>query len=84
VSTLDLNIGEVGIVVLGVLIAFTGAEVAMKLVVGVILFFWLLCGLVGAWMLDELDAGHWKKIAWGPITLHEALNEHPVAIPTQN
>jgi hypothetical protein len=80
VSTLDLSFGEVGIIVSGVLISLIGAEVAMKLVVGVILFFWLLCGLVGAWMLDELDAGHWKKIAWGPITLAQALNEHPPSL----
>lgn len=56
----------------------------MKFGIGIVLFFWLLCGLVGAWMLDDLDADHWRMIARGPITLHKALNEHPVAIPTQN
>jgi hypothetical protein len=50
----------------------------MKLVLGVMLFFWLLSGLVGAWMLDDLSVHHWKKIARGPITLATALNEHPV------
>ncbi|HET7678957.1 MAG TPA: hypothetical protein VFK79_02355 [Xanthobacteraceae bacterium] len=50
----------------------------MKLAVGIAVFFWLLCGLIGAWMLDDLDAHHWKKIARGPITLADALNEHPV------
>ena len=50
----------------------------MKLVIGIVLSFWLLCGLVGAWMLDDLDSAHWKKIARGPITLGQALNEHPV------
>ena len=56
----------------------------MKLVVGIVVFFWLISGLIGAWMLDDLDARHWKAIARGPITLHKALDEHPVAIPTQN
>ena len=53
----------------------------MKLAVSVIVFFWLLCGLIGAWMFDHLDADHWKEIARGPITLADALNEHPVTIP---
>jgi hypothetical protein len=53
----------------------------MKLAIGVIVFFWLLCGLVGAWMLDDLDADHWKKIARGPITLADALSDHPVTYP---
>jgi hypothetical protein len=56
----------------------------MKLAIGLVLFFWLFSGLIGAWMLDDLDAAHWKKIAEGPITLHQALDEHPVAVPTQN
>lgn len=50
----------------------------MKLVLGVILFFWLLSGVVGAWWLDELDRHHWKAIARGPITLAQALNDDPV------
>ena len=53
----------------------------MKWVIGVILLFWLLSGLVGAWMLDDLDSAHWKKIARGPITLKHALDEHPVSYP---
>ncbi len=53
----------------------------MKFAVGTAVFFWLLCGLIGAWMLDDLDADHWKKIARGPITLAYALNEHPVTYP---
>ena len=40
--------------------------------------FWLLSGLIGAWIKDDLDADHWKMIARGPITLADALNEHPV------
>lgn len=52
----------------------------MKLAVGVTVSLWLLCGLVGAWMLDDLDAAHWKKIARGPITLAAALKEHPVKL----
>jgi hypothetical protein len=54
----------------------------MKLLVGVAVFFWLICGLVGAWMLDDLDSRHWKMIAKGPITLHRALEEHPVTYPS--
>ena len=54
----------------------------MKLAVAITLSLWLLCGAVGAWMLDDLDADHWKKIARGPITLADALNQHPVAIPS--
>jgi hypothetical protein len=54
----------------------------MKLLAGVIVFFWLMSGLVGAWILDDLDAAHWKAIAKGPITLHRALDEHPVTYPS--
>ncbi len=54
----------------------------MKLAVGITLSLWLLCGAVGAWMLDDLDADHWKKVAWGPITLADALDRRPVAIPS--
>lgn len=50
------------------------AEVAMKFAVGIIVFLWLFCGLIGAWILDDLDANHWKRIASGPITLVAALN----------
>jgi hypothetical protein len=54
----------------------------MKLFVGIAVFFWLLCGLIGAWMLDELDVQHWKTIALGPISLVEALNAaEPVRLP---
>jgi hypothetical protein len=52
----------------------------MKMVVTVGLFFWLLSGLIGARMLDHLDADHWKSIARGPITLAQALSEHPVTL----
>ena len=56
----------------------------MKLAVGIALFLWLLCGMVGAWMLDELNSHHLKTIAYGPITLADALNEHPVTFPGPN
>ena len=55
-----------------------GWVIAMKLWIGFALFFWLICGLAGAWRLDELDRHHWKDIAKGPITLAEAFNENPV------
>ena len=56
------------------------AGVAMKFAVGLVLFAWLLCGLVGEWMMDQLDTAHWKTIARGPITLAQALSENPVTI----
>ena len=52
----------------------------MKMAVGITLSLWLLCGAIGAWMLDDLDAAHWKTIARGPITLAAAMDEHPVEI----
>lgn len=56
----------------------------MKFAIGIILFIWLLCGVIGAWMLDQFDADHWDVIAKGPISLAQAVGEHPVHIPTQN
>ena len=53
----------------------------MKYAVGILLFLWLLCGVGGAWWLDELDGDHWKTIARGPITLAKAINERPVTYP---
>jgi hypothetical protein len=50
----------------------------MKLALGIALIIWLGCGLVGAWMFDDLDRHHLKMIAKGPITLAQALDEHPV------
>jgi hypothetical protein len=52
----------------------------MKLFVGVAVFIWMLCGLIGAWMLDDLDLRHWDKIAKGPITLVKAWNDSPPAL----
>ena len=53
----------------------------MKLAVAITLSLWLLCGAIGAYMLDDLDAAHWRKIARGPITLADALQQRPVSIP---
>jgi hypothetical protein len=53
----------------------------MKFVVGLVTFFWLLAGLIGAWMMDDLDSDHWKTIARGAITLGQAFEEHPVTYP---
>ncbi|HKC03036.1 MAG TPA: hypothetical protein VKC17_07010 [Sphingomicrobium sp.] len=55
----------------------------MKFAVGIVVFIWLLAGLIGASMLGELDADHWKAIARGPITLAKALDERPVSLPGQ-
>jgi len=53
----------------------------MKFAVGMIVFVWVFSGLLGAWMLDDLNADHWKKVARGPITLAQALNNRPVTLP---
>lgn len=50
----------------------------MKLWLSVAVFIWLVCGLAGAWRLDELDKEHWKTVAKGPISLARAFNENPV------
>ncbi len=42
---------------------------------------WIMAGAVGAWMTDDLDRQHWKKIARGPITLAKAINENPLTVP---
>jgi hypothetical protein len=46
-----------------------------------IIFVWLLCGVIGAWMLDDLNRHHWKTIIRGPITLVTAVKEHPASVP---
>lgn len=53
----------------------------MKLLLTMGVIFWLVCGLAGAWRLDDL---HWKPIARGPLTLIDALDEDPVSIPHLN
>ncbi len=53
----------------------------MKFAFGIAVFLWVLCGGIGAWMLDDFSMHDWKEIARGPITLHEALSEHPVTYP---
>jgi len=65
-------------------IPFAGAGFAMKFAFGVIVFLWVLCGLLGAWWLGDLDADHWKVIAKGPISLAEAYNENPPTYPGPN
>jgi hypothetical protein len=54
----------------------------MKFVFAVLVFFWIMSGAVGAWMNDDLNADHWKEIARGPITLANAVNDHPASIPS--
>lgn len=53
----------------------------MKFAIAFIVVVWLICGVVGAWMVDELDLEHWKTIARGPITLVNAEKDNPVTIP---
>ena len=51
---------------------------SMKLLIVILLLVWLLCGLVGAWRMDDMRL---KVIARGPLTLVEALNDNPVSYP---
>ena len=53
----------------------------MKFAIGLLIVIWLLCGVVGAWMLGDLDGQHWKTIARGPITLAKAVKEDPASVP---
>jgi hypothetical protein len=46
----------------------------MKLFIGFLLFVWLLCGFVGAWMLDDM---RFKTIARGPMSLLAGYNAAP-------
>ena len=50
----------------------------MKLAIGILVFLWLLCGVIGAWWLDD---HRFKTIAWGPVTLAKAYNENPPSYP---
>ena len=54
----------------------------MKLFFGFAIFIWLLCGLVGSWMKDDLDSDHWDMIAKGPITLVKAIRDAPTPYPS--
>jgi len=53
----------------------------MKWAIGFLVFFWLMCGLIGAKWLGELEPKYWKVIAKGPITLARAYNENPPSYP---
>ena len=54
----------------------------MKLVVAVAVVLWLICGLVGAWMLEDDEGLRLKAVALGPVTLVKAFNEtEPVKYP---
>ena len=53
----------------------------MKLFVIFVLFFWLLCGFIGAWRLEGAGNMHWKTIARGPISMVHAFKEYPVTYP---
>jgi hypothetical protein len=53
----------------------------MKLFIAFLVFIWMICGLVGAWRLDDLDLDHWKTVARGPLALAESFHENPVTYP---
>lgn len=55
---------------------------AVKYLVGIIVFLWLLSGLIGAFMEDELSPQNWQAIAKGPITLIHAINDNPLTVPS--
>ena len=56
---------------------------AMKLFFGIAIFVWLLCGLAGAFMMNDLDSDHWQTLAKGPITLIKAIKDAPTPYPGQ-
>jgi hypothetical protein len=49
-----------------------------SIILFVFVVFWLICGLAGAWRLDDMRA---KTIARGPIVLAKAFNDKPVTYP---
>jgi hypothetical protein len=53
----------------------------MKFALGLFVFLWVMSGLIGAWMLDDLHPRYWKVIAKGPITLVRAINDNPAHVP---
>ena len=53
----------------------------MKWAIRLLIFIWLLCGLIGAGIEGKLDRQHWKEVAKGPITLAKAVNDNPASIP---
>ena len=53
----------------------------MKAFVVFAVFVWLLCGFIGAWMLEGIDDLHVKSVARAPLTLIEAFNEKPITYP---
>lgn len=53
----------------------------MKFAAIIAVVMWLICGVAGAWRLGELNSGHWKAVARGPITLAKSLNDNPVTYP---
>jgi hypothetical protein len=53
----------------------------MKVAFAFFIFFWLICGFIGAWRLEGGGNLHWKTIARGPISLVKAFNENPVTYP---
>jgi hypothetical protein len=53
----------------------------MKWAIAILVFLWLMCGFIGAYLNDDLDTQHWKEIAYGPITLTKAMNDNPTTVP---
>jgi hypothetical protein len=53
----------------------------MKLAIGLLVFIWLLCGLVGAWRLEGRHNMRLGVIARGPFSLAKAFDEYPLTYP---
>jgi len=54
----------------------------MKVAVVIAVIFWLICGLIGAWRLEDVgESLHWKTVAWGPLSLAKSFKERPVTYP---
>ena len=56
----------------------------MKWAVGFLVFIWLVCGLLGAMWLDELEPQYWRVSPKGRVTLARAYNENPSSYPRPN
>ena len=50
----------------------------MKLLIGILIFIWFACGLIGAWRLNDMRL---STIVRGPIAMVKAFNDAPVSYP---
>jgi hypothetical protein len=50
----------------------------LKVFIGLVLFFWLICGFLGAMWLNDMSI---RNIVRGPISLAKGYNENPANYP---